>query len=201
MLGAMKRLHRPDLFCWSTFREPLNIDFNGFLWVRPGGNVMVDPLPLSAHDRAHLAELGGVATVVITNSMHVRGAAELGDVQLIGPAAEREGFPLPCHRWVGDGEEIVPGLVSVAFDGSKTPGELGLVLEETTLITGDLIRAHRAGGLMWLKPEQRLQDLSAARASLRKVLERHRRLENVLVGDGWCLFGGAARALEALLAD
>jgi hypothetical protein len=26
--------------------------------------------------------------------------------------------------------------------GSKTPGELALILEKTTLITGDLVRGH-----------------------------------------------------------
>jgi len=69
----MKRLHRPDLFGWSVFDEKRNIDFHGLLWVRSGGNVLVDPLPMSAHDAAHLQTLGGATHVVVTNSDHTRG--------------------------------------------------------------------------------------------------------------------------------
>ncbi len=53
----MKKLHRPEFFGWSRFDEARNIDFHSLLWVRPGGNVLVDPLPLSPHDEAHLAAL------------------------------------------------------------------------------------------------------------------------------------------------
>ena len=93
----MKRLHRTDLFCWSAFREPLNIDFNSTLWVRPEGNVLIDPLPLSAHDSAHLDELGGAAIVVLTNSMHVRAASEHPKARVFGPRGEREKFPISCR--------------------------------------------------------------------------------------------------------
>ena len=50
----MKQLHRPGLFAWSTFDESKNIDFNGTLWVREGGNVVIDPMPMTPHDQAHL---------------------------------------------------------------------------------------------------------------------------------------------------
>ena len=70
----MKRLHRPDLYAWSSFDEGRDIDFNGVAWIRPDGNVLVDPLPMSGHDRAHLEALGGAALIVVTNSDHVRGS-------------------------------------------------------------------------------------------------------------------------------
>ena len=65
----MKRLHRPDLYGWSRFDEDRNIDFHSVLWVRPEGNVLIDPLPLSVHDRAHLESLGSASIIVITNSL------------------------------------------------------------------------------------------------------------------------------------
>jgi hypothetical protein len=34
----MKRLHRADLYGWSRFHEPLDLDFNSVLWVRAGGS-------------------------------------------------------------------------------------------------------------------------------------------------------------------
>ena len=61
----MKRLHRDDIYGWSVFDERLDIDFHSVVWVRPDGNVVIDPLPLSEHDRAHLEQLGPVSTIVI----------------------------------------------------------------------------------------------------------------------------------------
>ena len=57
----MKTLHQSNLFAWSAFNEERNIDFNATLWKRDDGNVLIDPLPLSEHDRKHLEELGGAA--------------------------------------------------------------------------------------------------------------------------------------------
>jgi glyoxylase-like metal-dependent hydrolase (beta-lactamase superfamily II) len=196
----MKRLHRRDLMCWSTFAERLDIDFTGFVWTREGGNVLVDPLPLAPHDRAHLEKLGGAAWIVLTNSDHVRGAAEIAaafGAKIAGPAGERETFPLRCDSWLAGGDDFLPGLEVHALDGSKTPGELCLVLDGTTLITGDLVRSHRAGSLMLLMPPK-LKDEAAARKSIARVVERSR-IEHVLVGDGWHVFGNGRERLAELL--
>ncbi|WP_224362089.1 MBL fold metallo-hydrolase [Hyalangium versicolor] len=197
----MKRLHRPDLFCWSTFVERLDIDFNGFAWVREGGNVLVDPLPLSEHDRKHLRQLGGAAWIVVTNSSHVRGAKEIAaefGCRIAGPSAERETFPISCDRWLKEGEDFLPGLRVHELEGSKTPGELAVVLDDTTLISGDLLRSHRAGELMLLKPEQGLKDPGRAAASLRRLLS-YERLQALLLGDGWCVFRDGRKQLEEFL--
>ena len=136
---------------------------------------------------------------MITNSAHLRAGVELKKLtgaQLLGPAAERE--QMSCDRYLGDGEAVVPGLISYALDGSKTPGELALVLEETTFISGDLVRAHRADSLMLLGPDK-LRDRAAAVASLRRVLKLHPRIETILMGDGWSLFRDGAARLGSLL--
>lgn len=193
----MKQLHRPDLYGWSTFNEDRNIDFHSVLWVRDGGNVAVDPLPLGAHDQAHLAELGSVGIIVITNSDHTRAAAALAEssgARVLGPRDERD--TIECDDWLGDGDEIVPGLVAMALEGSKTPGELALVLDETTLITGDLVRAHE-GGRLCLLPDAKLSDKAAALESLRRLAALER-IEAVLPGDGWPVFRDGARALAEL---
>ena len=197
----MKHLHRADLYGWASFDPVRDVDFNGVLWAHPEGNVLVDPMPLSAHDRAHLDELGGAAIIVITNSDHTRAAAEIAHqtgARLCGPAGEREGFPLACQRWLGEGDEVVPGLSVLALHGSKTPGELALLLDGTTLITGDLVRAHRAGSLMML-PDAKLADPEAARASVRP-LAALTEVEAVLVGDGWPVFRDGHALLQELAA-
>ncbi|MDX1529878.1 MAG: MBL fold metallo-hydrolase, partial [Gammaproteobacteria bacterium] len=154
----MKQLHRPDLFGWSVFNPERNIDFHSVVWVRDQGNVVIDPLPMSEHDRAHLDKVGGAAFIVVTNSDHTRDAVRLAEstgAELLGPAGERDGFPIKCARWLEDGDVVVEGLNAYAVEGSKTPGELALVLEGSTLITGDLIRAHE-GGRLRLIPDPKL---------------------------------------------
>lgn len=197
----MKTLHRADLLSWSTFDEARNVDFHGLCWVRPGGNVLIDPLPMSPHDLAHLDAVGGAAWIVITNSDHTRAAQELAaryGAKLAGPAAERDTFPFPCDRWLADGDAVVPGLTVITLDGAKTPGEVALLLEGRTLITGDLVRAHTAAGLMIL-PDAKLVDKAAAIASVRRLAALPD-VDAVLVGDGWQVFRGGGALLRELAA-
>lgn len=197
----MKRLHRPDLYGWSQFNPDRNIDFHSVLWVRDPGNVVVDPLPMSAHDREHLQALGGASFIVITNSDHVRdaeGLAEATGAELLGPAGERDDFPLACGRWIEDEDVIVEGLNAYTLDGSKTPGELALILQGATLITGDLVRAHE-GGRLTLIPDAKLKDRSKAVRSVKRIAGMGP-FEAVLVGDGWPVFRGGQEALNELVA-
>ena len=192
----MKRLHRPDLYGWSLFNEDRNIDFHSVIWVRPEGNVVVDPLPLSDHDRAHLEELGGVAWIVLTNSDHVRDAENLAvrtGAQIMGPEGEADSFTLECTRWLTDGDEVVNGLTVMEMLGSKTPGELALLLEKSTLITGDLIRSHE-GGTLCLLPDEKLSDKQKAIGSIRRIAALPE-LQALLPGDGWPVFRNATEAL------
>jgi glyoxylase-like metal-dependent hydrolase (beta-lactamase superfamily II) len=198
----MKRLHRPDLFTWSIYDVDQQVDFNGVLWRREGGNVLVDPPQLAPHDERHLAELGGAAWIVLTNSTHVRGAREIASrtgARLLGPAGERENFPVACERWLTEGDEPFAGLCVRELQGSKTDGELALVLEQTTALFGDLVRAHQAGALMLLRREK-LRDAAAAIASVRRFRALHPRIEHVLVGDGWSAFRNGGPLLDELIA-
>jgi hypothetical protein len=194
----MKALHRADLFGWSAFDASRNVDFNGTLWVREDGNIAIDPMPLGDHDRAHVQALGGLAWVVVTNSDHLRASLDIArwsGASLAAPAGERESWPFPCERWLGDSDELVPGLRVLALEGSKTPGELALLIGDHTLVTGDLVRAHRGGSLMML-PDGKLTDRARALQSVRRLAELGT-VEAVLVGDGWHVFrDGAARLRE-----
>jgi hypothetical protein len=203
----MKALHRPDLFSWSIFDPERNVDFNGIAWIRAAGNILIDPVPLTEHDLEHLKSLGGASWIVITNSDHVRDAdaiAQLTGARIAAPQAEQETFPLihdasqekPIH-WLRDGDELVPGLQTIELQGSKTPGELAFLLDGTTLITGDLIRAHQAGSLMIL-PDAKLLDQEAAIASVQR-LAAIPTIEAVLVGDGWSVFRDGRDRLQELI--
>jgi Metallo-beta-lactamase superfamily len=204
----MKQLHRKDLWCWSVFDEDRNIDFHSFLWVREGGNIVIDPLPMTAHDRGHLDSLGGVATIIVTNSDHVRATSELTSegVRVLGPSGEADG-PIFCDRgsegacacdgFLADGDEPIPGLKVHTLEGSKTKGELALVLDGTTLICGDLVRAHE-GGRLCLLPDPKLSDKDAAVSSVGK-LAAIATIDAVITSDGWPVFrDGHAILLELM---
>ncbi|HEB27768.1 MAG TPA: MBL fold metallo-hydrolase [Porticoccus sp.] len=196
----MKALHRDDLFCWSEFDEQRNLDFNSVLWVREGGNVLIDPLPLSDHDKQHLQQLGGAKFIVITNSDHTRSAEQIAKktgADIYGPQWEQSLFPIRCENWLRHGDEIVPGLIVYALNGSKTPGELALLLNNDTLITGDLIRCHR-GGELCLLPDAKLSDKTAAINSVSELAAMPS-IKTVLPGDGWPVFNHGHEALQRLV--
>lgn len=196
----MKHTHSDDVMTWSRFDAVRSIDFNSWALVRPEGLVLVDPLPLEEGDAAELAELGEVCAIVITNSDHVRHSAELRaetGAEILAPVAERDAFEIDVDRWLCTADTIVPGLTAVELRGSKTPGELALVLDETTLITGDLVRGQR-GGRLNLLPDPKLRDRAAAIASVRGLL-RFTAIEAVLVGDGWPVFVDGHKRLSELV--
>ena len=195
----MKQLHRSDFFNWTEFNEERNIDFNGTLWLRPSGNVLIDPLPFTGHDINHLKNLGSAAHVIITNSDHVRDAAKillLTGAKCWGPAAEKDNFPLACEGWLSEEEQPIKGIEVFCLNGSKTPGELALLIDEKTLVTGDLIRAHEGGHLRML-PDAKLQNRELAIKSIKRMASI-KSIETVIPGDGWPLFNYGHEALVAL---
>tara|TARA_B100001250_G_C19718522_1_gene752688 strand:+ start:325 stop:924 length:600 start_codon:yes stop_codon:yes gene_type:complete len=195
----MKKLHRSDLFGWSIFNEERNIDFNSTLWVRSQGNVIIDPLPLIEHDKKHLESLGGAAHVIITNSDHIRDAAIISSMtgaKCWAPLAEKEQFPLQCDGWLQDGDEPISGIEIFSFNGSKTPGELAVLMDETTLITGDLIRAHE-GGCLCIIPDAKLKNKDLAVKSIKRMVSI-KKIQAVIPGDGWPVFNQGHEALFEL---
>jgi hypothetical protein len=197
----MKTLHKSNLYCWSHFDEQRNIDFHSYLWVRAQGNIVFDPLPLSAHDKQHLTDLGKLTHIFISNSDHVRDAEQLAretSAAIYGPAAERDNFPIACSHWLSEGKNVEEGLDVYCLDGSKTLGELAFVVEGDTLITGDLIRAH-AGGTLCMLPPPKLQNVEQAINSVKR-LAAISGIKAVLPGDGWPIFREAEAVLRELIA-
>jgi hypothetical protein len=195
----VKQLHRSDLFNWSEFNEERNIDFNGTLWLSPAGNVLIDPVTLTEHDINHLESLGGAAHVIITNSDHVRDAAKIlliTGAKCWGPAAEKEDFPISCDGWLSEEEQPIKGIEVFCLNGSKTPGELALLIDNKTLVTGDLIRSHEGGHLRML-PEAKLQNRELALKSIKRMASITN-IQAVIPGDGWPVFNYGHEALLTL---
>jgi hypothetical protein len=197
---SMKLLHKNNLFCWSQFDNERNIDFHSYLWVRSEGNVIFDPLPLTVHDENHLNSLGVVTHIIISNSDHIRDSEKLSKLtgaKICGPSGEKDCFPIQCSEWLEETKGLIEGLDVYCLSGSKTKGELAFVIEGETLITGDLIRAHR-GGKLCILPEAKLQDSNKAKESVRRLASTPG-IKAVLPGDGWPVFCNGEYVLSELV--
>jgi len=203
----MKLLHRHNLYCWSQFDEDRNIDFHSYAWVTDGeaGSkdvVVIDPLPMSEHDKKHLGTLGKVNRILITNSDHVRAAEQLAKdtgAEIWGPVAEKDDFPIKCDHWLGEEKNAIEGLDSYALSGSKTGGELAFVIEKNTLITGDLIRAH-SGGKLCMLPDAKLKHKTLAVEAVKR-LANLKGIHAILPGDGWPVFRNGSKVLAELVSS
>ena len=196
----MKRLHRPDLFAWSSFDESRNIDFSSVAWIRAEGNVLIDPLPMTEHDRAHLLSLGGASHIVVTNSDHTQGAQGLAQqlsATLYGPRAERERFPVAvrpvARRRRRTGARLAHARNARQQDARRTCARAGPN-------DADHRRpcARSCGGRTEPAPDAKLADRARALASVKRIVDEYPQIETVLVGDGWPVFHDGARALAAI---
>ncbi len=197
----MKRVMFDDLYTWSVFNEEKQFDFNGFLWVRAAGNILIDPVPMSAGDAQQLDALGGAALIVLTNRDHERDAVafkERTGAQIVAHAADAPLFELAVDRTVTDGEEIVPDLQVLHLAHGKSPGEIALLWQGGRVaFIGDYVWGHPVGSLV-LGAEPAVTDPAQAALQLRKLLFIPQ-LDALLLGDGHSILNGARDALLAML--
>ena len=192
----MKQLALDGFYSWSAFSEARQIDFNGHLWTRPDGNILIDPVPMSESDLAQLADLGGASLIVLTNRDHEREAAAFRErfgAKIAAHEADAPLLSLAVDKTLSDGEEIVPGMRAVRLEAGKSPGEIALHLPALrAVVMGDLVSGEPMGRLSML-PDEKLSDPPRAALELRKILRLQP--ETILVGDGHSVFQDAGRLL------
>ncbi|HTA40678.1 MAG TPA: cupin domain-containing protein [Candidatus Acidoferrales bacterium] len=194
----MQALALPGFHTWSQWQPDRGMFFSSFLWVREGGNVAFDPLPLTEDDAQAIEGLGGVSTILLTNRDHERGAAAMRErfgARIFSSRLEAELFELKVDG-VFD-RVALPGLRAIPLEGAKTPGEVAFLTDDLTVaIAGDAILGTPAGALSFL-PDAKLGDPLALALSLRRLWTP--RLRTLLLGDGASLYAGAEDALAALI--
>ncbi len=205
----MKSTRLATVHTFSQYQPDRRIDFNGFLWTRPAGGVLIDPLPLDAAGLEVLAELGGAALILVTNADHWRAttglAKSLGAV-VTAPLWERERLgpnAAQVTHWferTADLPAALRGHLDLEWvHGGKSAAEPVLdLLAEHAFLFSDIVRSHVSGRLMLL-PDAKLTDRVRAVADLKRLSGRS--LEAVLLGDGDCLFTGASAEFERFVAD
>ncbi len=179
------------VWIWSLWQPERNLYFNSFFIARPGGNLAIDPLPLTDADAQEIASRGGVAWVVVTNRDHERDARAIAarfGAKIAASAPDVAMLAGPVDRALVHGDEI-GGARVIALDGFKTPGECALYFADLeTVVLGDALWGAPAGALT-LMPDEKLADARRAALSLRTVAAAHPL--HLLVGDGACVFENA----------
>jgi glyoxylase-like metal-dependent hydrolase (beta-lactamase superfamily II) len=197
--GGVQQTVVTGVAMWSVWQPDRNLYFNSFFVEHAEGNLAIDPLPLPDADADEIARRGGLAWIVVTNRDHERDARRLGErfsAKLATSALDAPLLSGPVDRVLHDGDAVADARV-VALEGLKTSGEFALVFPERgTVLVGDALWGDPAGSLR-LMPDGKLTDPPRAVLSLRKLCSY--RPSHILVGDGACIFGGAARALDACL--
>lgn len=196
----MKQLTLNGFYTWSIFSEMRQIDFNGHLWTRPQGNILIDPVPMSDADLRQLEQLGGARLIVVTNRDHEREADAFRKRFGAEVAAHEADAPLlsmQVDRTLKDGEEVAAGMRAVRLENGKSPGEIALHFpEHNAVLAGDLIAGEPMGRLSML-PDEKLANPAKAALELRKILRLQP--DAILVGDGHSIFHDANRRLVECL--
>ena len=192
----MKQILFDDMYSWSVFSEMRQIDFNGHLWVRPDGNVLIDPVVMTDADLEQFDALGAAAWIVVTNRDHEREAAffkKRTGAQLVAHAEDADLLESKVDHVVRNGDMIVPGLDTIHLPHAKTPGEIALYWPERRLVlAGDLVVGAPLGRLSLLMDEK-LAHPSQAALGLRRLLQLD--FDGLLVGDGHSILQNARSLL------
>ena len=196
----MKHLMYPNIYSWSIFSEMRQLDFNGHLWIRPEGNILIDPVPMIDSDRDQLMALGGAAWIVITNRDHEREAdrfRELTGARIAAHEADAGALAAKVDRSLTDREEIVSGLSAIHLRYGKSAGEIALYLSEQEIVlAGDLIVGAPMGHLSLLA-DDKLEDPAKAALEIRKILALS--FDAILVGDGHSILQDGRQQLAECL--
>lgn len=189
-----------DIFTWPQFSPQLNFNFNGFLILRPEGNLCVDPAEPTDEVMEEIARRG-VARILLTNRNHVRATnrvhARTGARVAIhhddAAYARGQGAELDDELSVGSRA----GPFTVVGVPGKSPGEVALHWpERRLLIVGDAVIGNPPGRC-GLFPDKVFDNPVQLRTSVRALLALD--FDTMLMGDGESIIGGAKERLSELL--
>jgi uncharacterized cupin superfamily protein len=198
MVSAFTRTAIDGVFMWSRWQPDRGLSFNSF-FIKGDENIIIDPLAIEEADVRAIESEGGAAWVVITTRDHEREAGALAPrfgAKIAAPELDSQDIKVPVDRELRDGDTIGRAEV-LQLHGMKSPGEFALYLDDCdTVIVGDALWGDPPGALR-MPPDAKLAHPQKAVLSLRRLwaLEPN----NILVGDGYSIFGGATAAIQRFL--
>jgi len=164
-----------------------------------GGQVLIDPLPLTDGALASLERRGRVLAVVLTIQSHQRSAWRYRrryGVEVWAPVAA-QGLDEKPDRKFKEGDALPGGLTAIHLPGPAFSGHgmLWRTPQGLVLFCGDLL--VRSGAKLAFVPDQYMDAPAQARESARRLLSL--RLAVLCSGHGAPLKGDVRKAVQALL--
>ena len=198
----------PNLFRWSEFSYEKQLNFNGYYLVNREESVIIDPPELSDDGISELKQRvadharSPLKAVLLTNVHHDRASLkfkETFDIPIYVHENDNDLLDFtPNHTFKAD-EILFCGLKVIHLKEQKSPGESAFLLEEQKqLFVGDALIGKVPGKLNLLPPDK-YKDIHKAKEAL-KVLKSYD-FDDLLLGDGEPVQGGAKKLLEAFFND
>jgi glyoxylase-like metal-dependent hydrolase (beta-lactamase superfamily II) len=193
----MHEIH-PRIYTWGSTYEDRPWDLNGYAVALDDGTVLIDPPAPEESDWAKFDALKPITRIILTNRDHVRDAELFQNryrARLVAGAEEVSQFaPIVIDETVRDGD-MIAGKFRVIHLPGKSPGEIALLYGKI-LFLGDAIIGNPPGSL-GLIPEQKLDDPTLLRKSLRKLLDYE--FNVLLFCDGKPVLRNGKKAVEEFL--
>ena len=198
----------PNLFRWSEFSDEKQLNFNGYYLVNREESVIIDPPELNSDGMSELKQRvannvrSPLKAVLLTNVHHERASLkfkETFDIPIYIHENDKDLLDFtPDHTFKGD-EILFCGLKVIHLKEQKSPGESAFLLEEQKqLFVGDALIGKTKGKLNLLPPDK-YKDIHKAKEAL-KILKSYD-FDDLLLGDGEPVQGGAKKLLEAFFKD
>jgi glyoxylase-like metal-dependent hydrolase (beta-lactamase superfamily II) len=189
----------PRIFTWGSTYVDRPWDLNGYAVALGGGTILIDPPAPEDADWPKFEALKPISRIILTNRDHIRDAELFRQrfcARLVACVDEVNQFsPVVIDEMVREGD-VIAGLLHVIQLPGKSSGEIALLLEREhggVLFLGDAIIGNPPSSL-GLIPEQKLDDPSLLRRSLRKLLDYD--FDKLLFCDGKPLLHGGREAVE-----
>jgi glyoxylase-like metal-dependent hydrolase (beta-lactamase superfamily II) len=185
----------PGVLHWSVQDDRIDFRSEAYAVATPGGNVLIDPLPL---DAGLVERLLPVRAVCITGGFHQRSAWRLrrelrADVH--APRGAEGLLEAPDHEF-GDGGQPVPGLTAIECHGPTNPHYLfrfDAPDRRSVLFCADLLMRGDDGPFAFV-PDDHQTDPARTRAAARRLLDMP--VDVLCPAHGRPLTEGVGRALR-----
>lgn len=189
-----------SLWLWEAYDPAVKSDLFSSAVLLADRLLLFDPIPLVAAAREKLVSGRGIAGIVLTNSNHLRAAADFSrqyETSIFAAEAVIREFKLIKTVALSANARIAPEISAIPIEGA-TPGEMAFHLGGNggTIVVGDALIHLDPYGFALLPPKY-CSDQKGMRRSLRQLLDWT--FQRLLFAHGPPLLSSARERLETLL--
>jgi glyoxylase-like metal-dependent hydrolase (beta-lactamase superfamily II) len=188
------------LWLWESYDPEVKSDLFASAALLSDRLFLFDPIPLGAAAREKLVSGRDIAGIVLTNSNHLRAAADfsrLYKTSIFAAEAIIREFNSVDTVAISANARIAPEISAISIEGAA-PGEMAFHLADDggTIVVGDALIHLDPYGFALL-PQKYCSDQKEMRRSLRQLLDWT--FQRLLFAHGPPLLSSARERLETLL--